>query len=600
MIGTAAAYRVLVSSSTGADASHPVTVFRRPSPAATPTRAARRALPAAATAPSQNRYLIRARFIARAAAVFSVVVGALVLGGWLLHIDALTGVLPGFATMKFNTALCFVLSGAALWALLPYRPSRRAHIVAQVTASLVTVASALTLLEYLTGASLGIDQALFHGDVASTLAPFPGRMSGATAIDFALLGVALLALDSRAQRWSRALATCAGAIAAVSLLGYLYGVSSLYSVGQFSTIGFHTAAAFLILAIGTLNARPLRGMMKLLTAESLGGLALRRLLPVAVLLPPVLGWLRLLGQRAGWFGAEFGVAGVVTVTVLVLIMAFWWSALSLERADGERRVAARALFEGDEVRRLNQELSHQVTETQTLNQELEAFCYSVSHDLRAPLRGIDGFSKAVLEEYRERLDDTGADYLHRIRKAAQRMAQLIDDLLKLSRAGRTALAREPVDLSVMAKALLADLQQEEPARQIEAVIPPGLRVHADPQLMQVVLGNLLSNAWKFTAPRSAARIELGVQRRDGESALFVRDNGVGFDMAHAGKLFGAFQRLHAMHEFAGTGVGLATVKRIVERHGGRIWADAAPDCGATFYFTLGGDSHDEQATDPPS
>jgi len=245
-----------------------------------------------------------------------------------------------------------------------------------------------------------------------------------------------------------------------------------------------------------------------------------------------------------------------------------------------------------------QALRHAKNAAESASRELEAFSYSVAHDLRAPLRGIDGFSQALVKEYRERLDDTGIDYLHRIRNAAQRMSQLIDDLLRLSQVGRTAIARESVDLSTMANALLADLQQQEPARQVGVVIAPGLRVHADPHLMQVVLTNLLSNAWKFTAPQSEARIEVGLDAQRGEAAMFVRDNGVGFDMEYAGKLFGAFQRLHAMHEFAGTGVGLATVKRIIERHGGRIWADAAPDRGATFYFTLGGDSHDDQANDP--
>jgi PAS domain S-box-containing protein len=226
-------------------------------------------------------------------------------------------------------------------------------------------------------------------------------------------------------------------------------------------------------------------------------------------------------------------------------------------------------------------------EIRALNQELEAFSYSVSHDLRAPLRAIDGFSQALLEDCGDRLDEQGRDHLRRVRAATQRMAQLIDDMLTLSRVTRAELRREIVDLSKLAEEIAAELRRADPDRTAEVEIEPGLVAAGDPRLLRVLVGNLLSNAWKFTAGSEPARIELGrcPTSADGRG-FFVRDNGAGFDMTYANKLFAPFQRLHRQSEFPGTGVGLAIVQRIVHRHGGRVWAEGAVGRGATFYFTL--------------
>jgi PAS domain S-box-containing protein len=239
-----------------------------------------------------------------------------------------------------------------------------------------------------------------------------------------------------------------------------------------------------------------------------------------------------------------------------------------------------------ESKRIDQELELRNAQLLSSNSELEAFCYSVSHDLRAPLRSIDGFSQALLDDYADRLDDTGKQYLQRVRAGAQRMAALIDDLLTLSRITRAELQRQSIDLSEMASSVANDLSRQDPARHVVFVIAPGLEARADAQLMRTVLENLLGNAWKFTSGRSHARIEFGRTQANGASAFFVRDNGAGFDPAYAGRLFGAFQRLHAAAEFPGTGVGLASVQRVIYRHGGRVWAKSAVNQGATFFFTL--------------
>ncbi|HVZ65163.1 MAG TPA: ATP-binding protein, partial [Lacunisphaera sp.] len=214
------------------------------------------------------------------------------------------------------------------------------------------------------------------------------------------------------------------------------------------------------------------------------------------------------------------------------------------------------------------------------------FSYSVSHDLRAPLRSIDGFSRILLRDQAAALDAPGREHLSRIRAATQRMATLIDDLLQLSRTARADLRPGPVELAGMARAIAAGLDAGEPARHVAWCIAPELVVTADAALMRIVLENLLGNAWKFTSRRDGAQIEFDAEDRDGERVFFVRDNGAGFDMRYVDKLFGAFQRMHTVDEFPGTGIGLATAQRIILRHGGRVWAEGEPDRGAMFLFTL--------------
>ena len=270
-------------------------------------------------------------------------------------------------------------------------------------------------------------------------------------------------------------------------------------------------------------------------------------------------------------------------------------ALEAMRRDEKRRAAE------DQLHRLSEELEHRVQErTQELraaNAELEAFSYSVSHDLRAPLRAIDGFSQMVLSRYADTLDADGRHALERVRAGSERMGVLIDSMLELSRLGRRPLELGDVDLSALAAEVVEELRAGDPERDVEVLIEPNVSVIGDKELLRVALQNLLGNAFKFTSQQPHARVQFGHAEHAGQAAIFVRDNGVGFDMNHADKLFGPFVRLHSASEFSGTGIGLATVQRVIARHHGRVWAQGAIGAGATFSFTLAPDD-DPRASEP--
>ena len=273
---------------------------------------------------------------------------------------------------------------------------------------------------------------------------------------------------------------------------------------------------------------------------------------------------------------------LILIIILVLGLSY-----TIYRGYKSKQLSNRQLKEqGIQIKRLNQDLLERATALETANKEMEAFSYSVSHDLRAPLRSIDGFSQAIIEDYTNKIDERGKDYLRRVRSAAQRMAQLIDDMLNLSRVTRNEMVLQEVDLSATAEDLAEKLRELNPDRQVEFVIQPGIRVKGDEHLLRIALENLFNNAWKYTSKHPMARIEFGSRIIERKRVCFVKDDGAGFDMKYAQRLFGAFQRMHTSEEFPGTGIGLATVQRIINRHGGRIWAESEVENGATFYFSI--------------
>jgi hypothetical protein len=264
----------------------------------------------------------------------------------------------------------------------------------------------------------------------------------------------------------------------------------------------------------------------------------------------------------------------------------WFLGRNYVITSGKEQILDLLLSTFEDIVHTNLELEEKQAALERSNHELESFSYSVSHDLRAPLRAIDGFLEAIDEDYGERLEERGRDYLARVRSAARRMAQLIDDLLHLSRVGRAELRCETLDLSGLAADVAGELARASPGHPVDFAVQAGIVAHGDPHLLRLLLENLLGNAWKFSSKREHPHVQMGAARDDGELHVWIRDDGVGFDMQYADKLFVPFQRMHSESEYPGTGIGLATVQRIVHRHGGRVWAESAPDQGATFHFTL--------------
>lgn len=354
---------------------------------------------------------------------------------------------------------------------------------------------------------------------------------------------------------------------------------------------------------------------------------MRRILPFALIVPLAIGWLRLRGEQSGYYNTEFGIALFATSTMVIFTALILLSARFLNAADTERKRVVEEIWELNEgleqrvnertrelesvnkdlrkemfergrvvealkqseqkIRTLNEELEQRLSELTDVNKELEAFSYSVSHDLRAPLRAIDGFSRILLEDYSDKLDDEGRRLFSVIRKNTQNMGELIDDLLAFSRLGRQEVMPLEIDMSKLAQSIFDELRSGLQGQALKFNIDSLPNACGDRAMIRQVIANLLSNAIKFTRPkRECAVIEVGSSANGTENVYFVRDNGIGFDMNYADKLFGVFQRLHSQNEFEGTGVGLALVKRIVNRHGGRAWAEGKIGEGATFYFSL--------------
>lgn len=533
----------------------------------------------------------RAPALARWLASVAALLGLLGMAGWVFDIDPLKSVLPGLATMKANTALAILLEGAALAVLAGSPPALRLRIAARATAAVGGAVGALTLLEFALGTNLGIDELLVRDVARNTLPYYAGRMAPTTALNFVLLAVAIALVETRTARAGRVCegsAAVALVIAFMSLTGYVYGVGPEGPVAVHTTqMAVHTSTAFVLIAAAVLLARTGRGLIDVVHADDVGGFTARRLLPVAIGVPLAAGAFFLAGRNAAWYGAEFTVAALVVATVVILSAVIGWSAALLGKLDAERRRADAA------TRRLNAELERRVTERTAelaaANRELEAFASSISHDLSGPVQTVDGFAAALQQECATSLGDAGLDHVRRIRAAAQHMGLLMEALLELSRLTRAEMKREDVDLSAMAASIGAELARREPGRAVELRIAPGLAARGDPRLLRIVLENLLGNAWKFTARTPRAAVEFASGEDEGRRAFVVRDNGAGFDMSQVDRLFSPFHRLHTAAEFPGHGVGLATVQRIVQRHGGRIRGKGERGRGAEFWFTVEGE-----------
>ena len=651
---------------------------------------------------------VRSLFIAGCGGSLVVVAGVAVWIGWLAGNTTLLQVRSDWAAMVPMTATGFCLSGAALLAVTAAMGRRHADQPAMADrwrrtamglALLVTVIGGRRIVYYLMGWTTHADMLGLDPGAKS------GQMAPLTAVGFLFAGIALGVTARRrfcqSAQWLAALVIFIGWI---GLTRYFYGGDP---TGVFFRMAMHTALMFAVLGIGIFYARPDGGFIVIWNSDTAGGVLVRRLFPAALIVPVAVGWLRLEGERLGWYGLETGLTIFAMSNVLIFAGLAWHTASKLHLEDSRRCEAEQTMrmeknfshavidslpgvfylydrngkflrwnknfeqvsgygpaeiaamhpldfftgrdrvliasriaevfekgessaeadfvskdgtrtpyfFTGmtilldgqtclvgvgiditarqraeEKIHELNTQLEQRVTERtaqlESANKELEAFSYSVSHDLRAPLRAVDGFSQALVEDYGGQLPEEGRHYLSTIRSETQRMGELIDDLLTFSRLSRAPLERQTTDMCGLARSILKTMVAEFPGRRLDIRIGELPACEGDLALLKQVWINLLSNALKYTRRREQTAIEIGSRDEAGATVYYVKDNGAGFDMRYVDKLFGVFQRLHRAEDYEGTGVGLAIVQRIVHRHGGRVWAESAVDRGATFYFTL--------------
>ncbi|TFE27088.1 hypothetical protein E0F15_16950 [Frankia sp. B2] len=534
----------------------------------------------------------RLETVASWAAVFTIVMAAVTLLGWTLDNHVLTSIKPVWPSTKPNGAVCGLLLGFSLWSRLGRRRTA-VRAAGQGAAALALAISGLSLVESAVDRNFGIDELLFI-DQATASQSHPGRIVPFGAAILALLSLALLLFDTR--RWrgryvAQALVCVAGFISFTVLLSYLYGVD--FTSG-YTRVAVPAAVATLVLSVGATLARLGYTPLAILASSGAGGGVARQLLPATVIVPVLVGTTAVALWRLGFYGVAFRGALVVSYTVVMLLAVTVGICRRLDHADAERlRVSADLAAANERLAGTNARLAEANTRLVEANKrmheaidELGSFTYSVSHDLRAPLRSMSGFSRILMDEYAEDMPEQARGYLDRVQRSSDRMGALIDDLLAFSRLGRQPMSKREVDPAAIVSAVLAEQEGDRAGRPVRITVGDLPRGVADPVLLKVVYTNLLSNAVKFTRGRDPARIEIGSRRENGRVVFYVADNGAGFDPRYADKLFGVFQRLHRSEQFEGTGVGLALCQRVIARHGGRIWAEAAQGKGATFFFTL--------------
>ena len=525
------------------------------------------------------------------AAGFVGAISLLALTGWAFHARP-----PASLAINPVIALAFILASVSILLLDRDQSETTKGRIGYFLALAPVVVGALKLGSLGFHWNLGIDGWLFREQLSSHLDRSHG-IAPKTALALMLIGGALVFQRTvHAYRFAEFLSFVAVGIGVVSLQGYVFGLLEFYNEPGYIPMSIATGLNVTILGLAILLARPERGAISIIASDTAGGFVARRLLPMAIILPMALGSLRLAGENAGWYNTKFGVALFSTAFIFLFLALIWWTARLLHRLDLKRRAAEFAIQQSEgRVRGLNLELEHRCAErtsaleaAHAANDDLESFSYSVSHDLRAPLRAIGGFSRIVIEDHSAALDSEGLRYLRLVEKSAQQMGQLIDDLLTFSRTGRQELKVQKVSTSSTVKAAIEDLKAMRENRRVDICVDELPDCDADPSLLRQVWLNLIANAFKYTRKRDPAVMTIGTLRQGETDVFFVRDNGAGFDMKYADKLFGVFQRLHLADDYEGTGVGLALVQRIIQRHGGRVWTEAEVNRGASFYFTLTG------------
>jgi len=513
------------------------------------------------------------RFSRRVSSVV-MLIGSLVLLGWLFHVQILKSAAPNFIAMNPLTAILFILCGAAL-----IRASEKGRKlpdkVVLACAVVILLGGAMKIAECVLHFELNFDQLFFRNEVISP-GPFgPSEIAMNTAISFICCGMALLFLDVETRRGFRPAQVAivmVGLIALLALIGYAYRVLPLYTFGSRLPMALNSAIGFELFAVAALAVRPRRGLMMVITSDTTGGSMARRLLPAAILIPLILGALRFSSEKHGFFEIESGISLFAFANIVLFTAVIWWNAKLLFRAEQERLKAM------EKLKRTSLDLERS-------NTELQQFAYVASHDLTEPLRMITSYLELLSSRAKGKLGGEEQEFIGYAVDGARRMQTLIQDLLAYARVDTRGRPLEPVDCERVLETAMANLKlaiEESHAVVQHERLPI---VEGDVVQLTQVFQNLIGNAIKFRGS-APPRINIGAQRNNGEWLFQVKDNGIGIDPKNFSRIFVLFQRLHTRQEYPGTGMGLAICKKIIERHGGKIWAESKPGEGTTFFFTI--------------
>ncbi|HTL16740.1 MAG TPA: ATP-binding protein [Patescibacteria group bacterium] len=519
----------------------------------------------------------RLPLLSKAVNVAVVAMGALVLAGWASGFRPLMHLFPTLVVMNPVTALGLMLAGWC-FLVLDHRASRgpKAHdTLTLAIAAAITLLGLLRLLDCFFGLDLELDQLLFRSKLSVGGSYPPSEMAPNTALNFLLCGVALLLFDVHTRHGfylSHGFILVAAWVALLAIIGYTYRVLLFYRLGSGLPMALDTAVAFALFCTGFVTARPERGVLSIVTSRTTGGAMARRLLPMAVLIPWGLGAMLLVSEQAGYFGKEFAVSLFAVASIILFTFLLWWNAKLLYQVDIKRAGAE------DQLREASANL-------QRSNTDLQQFAYLASHDLFEPLRMVTSYLQLLEHRYTPKLDQQGREFVTFAIDGAKRMEALIHDLLEYSRVEIRGRPFQSTDCEEVFAAAVANLKvaiEESGATIAHEQLPT---VMADRVQLTQLFQNLIGNAIKFRGERKP-QVSLHVQRRDQEWLFVVRDNGIGINPKDFARIFIIFQRLHTRQEYAGTGMGLAICKKIVERHGGRIWGESVPGQGSSFFFTL--------------